>query len=75
MSRPFIDKENPLDHTSRVVLNRKEYDFIVSCASIEGISFSQFMRNAVREYVSKKGYKPVKQTKPVPKKQDLPDLY
>lgn len=57
MSRPFIDPKKPLDYTSRVVLNKKEYDLIVNCAAKEGISFSQFMRDAVAEYLLKKGYK------------------
>ena len=72
MPRPFINSEKPLDHTSRVVLNRKEYDFIVECAKNEGVSFSQFMRDAVSEYIEKKGYKNVKKTR---KRFELPDIF
>lgn len=72
MSRPFIDSNKPLNHTSRVVLNRKEYDFIVECAEKEGVSFSQFMRDAVADYLLKKEYR--KGVKPR-KRVDLPDLF
>jgi hypothetical protein len=71
MPRPFIDSDKPLNHTSRVVLNRKEYDFIVQCAEKEGVSFSQFMRDAVADYLLKKEYR--KGVKPR-KRIDLPDL-
>jgi hypothetical protein len=71
MSRPFIDSNKPLDHTSRVVLNKKEYEFIVQCAENEGISFSQFMRDAVSDYLIKKEYR----KKPKQRKRfDLPDF-
>lgn len=72
MPRPFIDSEKPLDYTSRVVLNRKEYDFIVDCANKEGVSFSQFMRDAVADYILKKGYKNGKKRL---KKAELPDIF
>jgi hypothetical protein len=66
MPRPFIDSNKPLDHTSRVVLNRKEYEFIVQCAQKENVSFSQFMRNAVAVYLVKKGYKKGVQRRTLP---------
>jgi len=71
MARPFINSKKPLDHTSKVVLNKIEYLFIMDCAEKEGVSFSQFMRNAVAEYLVNKGYRRGKR----PLKQlDLPNL-
>lgn len=72
MARPFIDKNKPLNHVSRVVLNKKEYEFIVKCAEIEGISFSQLMRDAVFDWLVKKEYK--KAIKPA-KGGYFPDLW
>lgn len=55
-ARPFINSEKPLNYQSRVVLNKAEYQFIMECAQKEGLSFSHFMRNAVADYLLKKGY-------------------
>lgn len=76
MARPHLNPAKPLDFTSRVVLNKTEYEFILKCAQQEGISFSQLMRNAAADYLSKKGYKatPKRQTTKA-KNNQLPDLY
>lgn len=75
MSRPFINKDNPRDKMVRVMLSLKEFQFIVDCASYEGVSVSQFIRNSMGEYIIKKGYKPKKDLKSYPIVSDLPDLY
>jgi hypothetical protein len=49
MLRPFIDSDKPLNH-------------IVQCAEKEGVSFSQFMRDAIADYLYKKEY--IKKVKP-----------
>jgi hypothetical protein len=71
MARPFINSEKPLDYSSRVVLNRNEFLFLMECAKKEGVSFSQFMRNAVADYVVKKGYRDNKPNN----KTDLPTTF
>lgn len=71
MARPLINKTKPLNHRPKVVMNKIEYMFIMNCAEKEGVSFSQFTRNALAEYLVNKGYR--KGKRPL-KQLDLPNL-
>lgn len=51
MARPVQDPKAPKDYTSRVVINRREYDKVMKIAQRKGISFSQLMRDALAMYL------------------------
>jgi hypothetical protein len=51
MSRPLTNPKKPINYESRVMMNKREFDLISLEAERAGVSFSQFMRDAVAFYL------------------------
>jgi hypothetical protein len=55
MSRPFTNPKKPINYESRVMMNKREFELISLEAEREGVSFSQFMRDAIAFYLMHRG--------------------